>query len=104
MVSSVMKEELKMRYNKITTVSTTANSEKNMVMRQQFGIRLIDLLVQKKVILNIDETWLGMSDFRRRKWRVRGSTNSVSKMMMQPRISMITGLDSTGKVYLSGLI
>jgi hypothetical protein len=71
------------------------------VLRQQFALRFIDLIAQNKVVLNIDETWLGMSDFRRRKWRAHGTTNSVAKMMMQPRISMIAGLDSIGNVYLS---
>jgi transposase len=50
--------------------------------------------------LNIDETWLGMSDFRRRKWQVKGTTNSVPKLQLAPRISMIAGVDTRGQVYL----
>ena len=42
-----------------------------------------------------------MSDFRRQKWRVYGSTNSVPQLPILPRISMIAGLDTRGKVYLS---
>ena len=53
------------------------------------------------MVLNIDETWLGMSDFRRMKWRVKGTTNSVAHLVIAPRISMIAGLDSRGQVYLS---
>ena len=42
-----------------------------------------------------------MCDFRRMKWRDPASTNSVAKLQMQPRITMILGLDSNGRVYVS---
>ena len=47
------------------------------------------------------ETWLGMMDFRRRKWRPKGSTNSVAQLSLSPRITMILGLASDGAVYVS---
>ena len=55
----------------------------------------------KKVIIQIDESWLGMMDFRRMKWRVKDSTNSVSTLAVIPRISMIVALDTLGNLYLS---
>ena len=42
-----------------------------------------------------------MTDFRRMKWRPYGSTNSVARKMVVPRVSMIVGLDTDGEVYLS---
>ena len=54
-----------------------------------------------KVIINIDESWLAAPDFRRMKWRIKGSTNSVPNMQMTPRISLIVGVDTLGNVYLS---
>jgi hypothetical protein len=42
-----------------------------------------------------------MTDFRSMKWRPYGTTNSVPKSSMQPRITMFVGLDTAGKVYLS---
>ena len=68
MVRSVMKEELGMCYRKIKTVSLHSNSEKNLVLRQRWAIEFLDQARKKKIFLNIDETWLGMSDFRRMKW------------------------------------
>ena len=44
-----------------------------------------------------------MSDFRRMKWTPRGKVNSVAKKNLQPRISLIVAMDSTGAVYLSML-
>ena len=67
-VRDVMKYELGMRYKKIKTVSLHSNSEKNLVLRQRWAIEFLAQARKKKVFINIDETWLGMSDFRRMKW------------------------------------
>jgi hypothetical protein len=58
-------------------------------------------LASGRIILNIDETWLGMSDFRRRKWRARGTTNSHAILQLRPRVSMIAGIDTKGNIYFS---
>ena len=86
-IRAVMREDLDMRYRKIKAVSVHGNSEKNRVLRQQFAKHYIEALSTGKIILNVDETWLGMSDFRRMKWQVPGTSNSVGKLQMTPRIS-----------------
>lgn len=55
-VQSVMKDELGMRYRKIVSVSSTGNNPKNLVLRQQFALRLIDVLAAGKTVINVDET------------------------------------------------
>ena len=98
-VRSVMREELGMRFRKIKTVSLHSNSEKNLVLRQRWALEFLAQARKKKVFLNVDETWLGMSDFRRMKWQVPGTTNSVAKLEVAPRVTMILGLDTLGNVY-----
>lgn len=100
-MSSIMKKELNMRYRKIKDITKNSNSEKNQVLRQQFALNLIKILQMGKRIINVDETWINMQDFRRRKWRPHGSTNSVSKTSIGPRITMIAALDTDGELYLS---
>ena len=90
-----------MSYKRISTVALHANSEKNRILRQRFAIELVNLLNQGKRIINIDESWLNQTDFRRMKWRERGTTNSVAKVQMAPRISIIIGIETTGALYLS---
>ena len=68
LVGKIMREDLGMRYKKVKSVSIHANSPKNMVLRQQFALKYIELLRRGKTILCIDESWLGMTDFRRMKW------------------------------------
>jgi hypothetical protein len=52
-------------------------------------------------VINVDESLLGQSDFRKRKWMVPGTSNSVAKKALQPRVSMIAALDNLGGVFIS---
>ena len=79
-IRDIMYHDNRMRYRKIKRCSIHVNSIKNLVLRQQYAIQFLELVQQKKNFINIDETWLGMSDFRRQKWRVHGSTNSVPQL------------------------
>jgi hypothetical protein len=42
-----------------------------------------------------------MTDFRRMHWKKSFTNQSIKAKQMQPRVSMITGVDKFGKVYLS---
>ena len=42
-----------------------------------------------------------MSDFRRRKWTFLKRPDSVPKKNVQPRLSMIAALDTSGAVHIS---
>ena len=64
-VRDIMKKEMGMSFKKVKAVSTHANSIPNRVCRQQFALKFIELLQEGKTILNSDETWVGMVDFRR---------------------------------------
>ena len=68
-VLEVLKKDCGMSYRRIKPISLHANSPKNLVLRQQFAMVLLSALKTIRHIINIDETWLGMEDFRRRKWQ-----------------------------------
>ena len=91
-----MRKDLRMRYKVVKPLSWMTNSQKNLILRQKFALAFLDIDLSKKVVLNIDETWLGMSDFRRRKWRPHRHTNSVAQLAISPRISMVAGLGYQG--------
>jgi len=77
LVREIMKKKLGMSYRKIKPMSLLANSQKNLVLRQRFAMEFIELMKTGKTILNVDETWLGMTDFRRMKWREKDTTNPI---------------------------
>ena len=62
-VRKVMRVNLGMSYKKIQEISLHTNSARNLVLRQRFAMVLVSLLSQGKRVINIDESWLGMSDF-----------------------------------------
>ena len=101
MVRQVMKKDLGLGYRQIKRVTHNSNSDRNLILRQQFAFKMLDLLKQKKRILNIDQTWLSDTNFSNKKWRARGSTNSLEEKIVNPRISVIAAIDTEGDMYLS---
>ena len=63
-VNKVMKQ-MGLSYRKVIHIANTANSISSKLLRQQWAINFIKNITKDKVFLNLDETWLGMSDFRR---------------------------------------
>ena len=64
-------------------------------------MKFLDLDHKAKNIINVDETWLGMADYRRMHWKSASGNYSIKSKKLTPRISMITGVDKLGNVYLS---
>ena len=100
-IRDIMKKQLKMSYKKVTHSTMQGNSSRNLILRQQFALKLIELLSKGKTILNCDETWLGMMDFRRRKWQRRRGSKCHAITQTQPRISVIACLDTKGEIFYS---
>ena len=100
-VMHILHHNLGMRYKKVKEISWQGNSPKNLVLRQQYAMSFLQLDLRSKIILNVDETWIGQTDYRRRKWSKRSQPDSVRKKKVNPRISVITGLDTRGNVYMT---
>ena len=99
-VRKVMKD-LDFRYRKVKHIANSANSNTSKILRQHWALAFLQSDRENRVFLNLDETWLGMSDFRRMKWQSPGSNNSVPAYQMAPRVSMFTAVDTLGNVYVS---
>ena len=79
-------------------VAPRANSERCLVLRQQYALSLLAVLGQGKRIINVDETWLDQMTFTRRHWRpVRMATEGVKPV--SPRISLIACVGSDGSSF-----
>jgi hypothetical protein len=97
----IMREDLGLRWRKIKEVSLHENSVRNLVLRQRFAMALLEAAMTKTRIINIDESWLGMEDFRRMKWQPPLNSNFVGKKLWQPRISLLLALDNYGESYVA---
>ena len=52
-------------------------------------------------MVNVDETWIPESDFRRRRWVAKGGDNSMAGRTIGHRVNMIVAVSSQGHVWLS---
>lgn len=62
-LTSEVLHDFKMRYRKILHIPLQSNSERCLVLRQRWALAFLGLAKSKKIILNVDESTLGMSDF-----------------------------------------
>ena len=62
---------------------------------------MLRLLNDGKIIINVDESTFNEGDLRHRKWRVKGSTNSVRKRAIAPSLSLLAAVSSLGDVFLA---
>ena len=72
-----------------------------MVLRQQFALKMIDLLWDGVRIINIDEAALTDSNHSRRCWSRKDIPNSTELRQISPRISIIAAIDTDGEVYVA---
>ena len=70
-VRKVLNNSEGIRYRKVKWVPAKGNSPQSLVLRQKFAQYLLAQLHTGKRILNVDESWLGVSDFRRMAWQHR---------------------------------
>ena len=92
---------MELSYGKVKKLPKQINSTRNLYLRQQFGVKMLDLLKNGKRILNVDETWIGQTNHTRSVWRSSNKNGSMTANTVAPRISMIVGIDNWGDLYLS---
>ena len=66
--SKVMSKDLGLGYRRARTVPIQSNSERCLVLRQQYALKMLPLLEQGRRIINIDESWLNQTRFHRKLW------------------------------------
>ena len=98
-VSEVMRRD-GLRYKKIRKVPLQGNGDRQLILRQQYSLKYLQLPPDKRVII-IDETWLGSHEMRVFKYGLKGLPNSVPAYSQVLRTTLITACDSLGNVYIS---
>ena len=66
-----MREQLDLRFRKIVRLAPNANSEVNLIQRQQCALEFLKLFQTKRRFINIDESWLDSVRYQRRSWQPR---------------------------------
>ena len=100
-VRQVLREALNLSWRTAKPIPIQCNSERCLVLRQQYAIKMLPLLRSGKVILNIDESWINTTSFIRKVWCPVDAPSTVTQRAVTPRLSLIAALDIEGRVYFS---
>ena len=99
LVRTVLRKDLGMGYRMAKKVPIQCNLERTLVLRQQYSIKMLPMLEQRKRVINVDESWLNQTRFLRRTWVPSQSASTFRDKQVHPRISLILALDTDGKMY-----
>ena len=101
LVRETMKVDLHLAYRPLKRISFRGNSARCLILRKMFAESMIGLLEKGKRIINVDETWINLKNYTRRRWRWRGVINSVNTKEISPRISFFAAISTEGELYFS---
>ena len=99
LIRNIMRSEFKLSYKRAKKLHPSVNSDKNIVLRQQYALVMLRLLSQGKRIINLDESWLNETSFIRKTWAERNGDGNASLHTVSPRVSMIAALDTNGNTW-----
>ena len=97
----MLKKDLGVTYQAIKRIPYRGNSTRCLALRQRFAQYMLGLLASGTRVINVDQTWIGDTNFTRRKWRQRGVSNSVAVSTVFPRVSMMLAISTVGEYYCS---
>ena len=62
---------------------------------------MLEIYNEGKLVINIDESWIPHTDFRRACWGAKRENNSMPDKVMGHKVNMIVAISSDGKVWLA---
>lgn len=88
-------------YGRIKRVSPYGNTERNRVLRCLYAQKMLELFTEGKHIVNIDESWLSVSDFKSFSWFERGREHSMRDRTLKCKINIIVAVSNRGHSWLA---
>ena len=98
-VCEVLRKDIGARFKPIKKIPFLGNSKRCLLLRQHYARFMIDQLQTKCRIINVDQTWIGDTNYTRRRWRFRNQVNTVCDKRVNPRISMLMAISTEGRLY-----
>ena len=99
LAAAVMRKDLGLSYVMAKKLHPAANSARCLVLRQQYAMKMLELLQAGKKVVNLDETWINESSFVRKTWAPKDGKSNAALNTVIPRISMLAALDMDGRVW-----
>ena len=96
-----MKKLFHLCYGRFKRVPQPGNSERNQVLRFLYAQAMLPIYSQRRHVVNVDETWLPETDYRRFGWKLRGDPASLHEKVMGHRVNLIAAISSEGHVWMA---
>ena len=97
----VLKKTMGLSYRTIKRVPFAGNSQRSKVLRSLYAQKMLPIYSSNRRIINVDESWIPVSDFNRQRWRRRGMKNTMADKVLSQKINIITAMSSDGDVWYS---
>ena len=81
-----MKEELNMKYQKLGKGNHVRNNDRSLVLRKMFASLMLKQIQKGMRIINVDETFLGSSNFKRSEWCLQQDSKVSDQRLILPRL------------------
>ena len=98
-VAKFMRKDMHLGYRHIRTVPVQSNTQRCLVLRQQYALRMLPLLESRRRIINVDESWMNNTRFINKMWVPSGAAATITEKQVQPRISLLVAIDTDGRIY-----
>ena len=100
-VRTILKKNVGLVYRRAKPIPIQCNSERCLVLRQQFAKTFIDLLHSKWTIIDLDESWINETNYTRMIWCSPKSPGTYSSKAVNPMLKLIANSSSKENVYFS---
>ena len=100
-VLRVLKKKFRFSFRRVKRVAHVGNSEKNRVLRHLYARKMLKIYSDGAHVINIDESWVPVTDFRSHCWNRSSENNSLPEQVMGHKVNLICAVSSEGLVWLS---
>jgi len=90
-----------MTFKQIKRVSLPGNSVRCKVLRHLYAKSILPLYKSGRHLINVDESWLSVTEFQARSWNFRGESNNRSDRVLGNKVNLIVAVSSRGFAWLS---
>jgi hypothetical protein len=96
-----MRNSLRMSYRRANKQPFQVNSERCIILRQQYALVHLQALLSGQRVINIDESWINETTFFRKTWAPKMQASNVRLKSVTPRLALIAAIDTDGRVWYS---
>ena len=101
LVRTTMKEVLNLKYTKLRKGNHVRNCDRSLILRKKFAYHMLRQIEKGVRIINVDETVVGSSNFKRSEWCKQYDSSVSDQRLIQPRLVLVTAIDTDGRSYIA---